>query len=66
LASQNEAYLARVITTYASGGRSNSTMSAMSQPLRPSDIKGLAAHYASQQRKSVVYVELPCVPDTNQ
>ena len=66
LASQNEAYLARVITTYASGGRSNSTMSAMSQPLRPSDIKSLAAHYASQQRKSVVYVELPCVPDTNQ
>jgi cytochrome c553 len=66
LASQNEAYLARVIETYARGGRSNSTMSAMSQPLRPSDIEGLAAYYASQPRKSIVYVELPCVPDTNQ
>ena len=60
LASQNEAYLARVIETYASGGRQNSTMSAMSQPLRPSDVAGLAAHYALQPGKSIVYVELPC------
>ena len=66
LASQNEAYLARVIETYASGGRHNSTMSAMSQPLSPSDIEILAAHYASQQRKSVLYVELPCTPVTSQ
>jgi cytochrome c553 len=60
LASQHERYLARVIETYASGGRHNSTMSAMSQPLRPADIEALAAHYASQRRKSVLYVELPC------
>jgi len=60
LASQNEAYLTRVIETYAEGGRSNSTMSAMSQPLRPSDVAGLAAHYAAQNRKSILYVELPC------
>jgi cytochrome c553 len=60
LASQNEAYLARVIETYASGGRHNSTMAAMSQPLRPSDVAGLAAYYASQPRKSILYVELPC------
>ena len=62
LASQNEIYLARVIETYASGERENSTMSAMSQPLRPTDISALAAHYASQPRKSVLYVELPCTP----
>jgi len=66
LASQNEAYLARVIETYASGGRHNTTMSAMSQPLRPSDVEGLAAHYASQRRKSILYVELPCAPGTSQ
>jgi cytochrome c553 len=66
LASQNEAYLARVIETYASGGRHNTTMSAMSQPLRPSDVEGLAAYYASQRRKSILYVELPCAPGTSQ
>jgi len=66
LASQNEPYLARVIENYASGGRHNSTMSAMSQPLRPSDIEALAAHYASQRLKSVLYVELPCTAATEQ
>jgi cytochrome c553 len=66
LASQNEQYLARVIENYASGGRHNSTMSAMSQPLRPADIEGLAAYYASQRRKSVLYVELPCSSDSEQ
>ena len=66
LASQNERYLARVIETYANGERENSTMSAMSQPLRPADIAALAAHYASQARKSVLYVELPCTPATEQ
>ena len=62
LASQNERYLARVIETYSDGGRHNSTMSAMSQPLRPADVEALAAHYASQPRKSILYVELPCTP----
>jgi cytochrome c553 len=66
LASQNEAYLARVIETYASGGRHNTTMAAMSQPLRPSDVAGLAAYYASQLRKSILYVELPCAPGDSQ
>jgi cytochrome c553 len=66
LASQNEAYLARVIDNYASGGRHNTTMSAMSQPLRESDIDGLAAYYASQARKSILYVELPCAAGTDQ
>jgi cytochrome c553 len=66
LASQNEQYLARVIETYASGGRQNSTMSAMSQPLRPADIEALAAYYASQRRKSVLYVELPCSTDSEE
>ena len=62
LASQNASYLARVIETYASGERVNSTMSAMSRPLRPADIEALAAYYASQPRKSVLYVEIPCTP----
>ena len=66
LASQHETYLAKVLETYANGGRHNSTMSAMSRPLRPADIEGLAAHYASQPMKSILYVELPCTPATNQ
>ena len=66
LASQNEAYLARVIETYADGSRSNSTMSAMAQPLRPSDIASLAAHYASQKQKSILFVELPCSSATEE
>jgi cytochrome c553 len=65
LASQNEPYLARVIENYASGGRHNTTMSAMSQPLRPADIEALAAYYASQPRKAILYVELPCA-DANE
>jgi len=60
LASQNERYLARVIETYAGGGRHNTTMAAMSQPLRPADVEALAAHYAAQPRKSILYVEVPC------
>jgi len=64
LASQNKRYLARVIETYAGGGRHNSTMSAMSQPLRPADVEALAVYYASQPRKSILYVELPCTTAT--
>jgi cytochrome c553 len=66
LASQNERYLARVIETYSDGGRHNSTMAAMSQPLRPADVEALATHYASQPRKSILYVELPCTPATKE
>jgi len=66
LASQHQRYLARVIETYANGGRHNTMMSAMSRPLRPADIEALAAYYASQQRKSVLYVELPCAPAAEQ
>ena len=66
LASQHQRYLVRVIETYANGGRHSSMMSAMSRPLRPADIEALAAYYASQQRKSVLYVELPCVPAAEQ
>lgn len=60
LAGQNEAYLARVIEVYGKGGRHNSIMSKMSEQLSLTDIKALAAHYASQKPKSIMYVELPC------
>jgi cytochrome c553 len=66
LASQHKTYLARVIEDYVNGKRQNSTMSAMSRPLRPADIEALAAYYAAQQRKSILYVDLPCAPDNNQ
>lgn len=60
LASQNDRYLARVTKLYADGGRPNSSMAAMSQPLGPADIEAIAAYYAAQPRKSILYVELPC------
>lgn len=62
LASQNQPYLVRVIENYAGGGRHSTTMTAMSQPLRPAEIEALAAYYATQPRKAILYVEFPCAP----
>jgi len=60
LAGQNEDYLTKAMQAYASGERSTSVMHAMSEPLSASDIKRIVRHYASQEAKSVVYIQLPC------
>lgn len=60
LAGQNESYLRKAMQDYASGGRSTSVMHAMSEPLSESDIERIVRHYASQEAKSVVYIQLPC------
>lgn len=60
LAGQNVAYLERVLALYAEGARNNSMMSAMATPLTPEDRAALAAHYAAQTPRSILYVELPC------
>jgi cytochrome c553 len=60
LAGQNEAYLRKAMQAYASGSRSISVMHAMSEPLSESDIERIVRHYAIQEPKSVVYIQLPC------
>ena len=60
LAGQDESYLRLVLGAYASGGRKSSTMHAMADPLSAMDIERIAAYFASQPPKAVVYMQLPC------
>jgi len=60
LAGQNESYLRVVMQTYSGGNRSRSIMHKMSEPLSGTDIERIVSHYASQDPKSVIYIQLPC------
>ncbi len=60
LAGQNAAYLERVLRAYANGGRSDSIMHAMADPLSDKDIRRIASYYAARDASAVVYVDLPC------
>ena len=59
LASQRLDYLAKVLRDYQTGKRQSREMSAMSTILTDDDINGIAAHYAYQKARSVVYVTVP-------
>lgn len=59
LAAQRPEYLERVLRAYQKGERKSKAMSAMMDGLTEGDIQGLAAHYARQKARSVVYVTLP-------
>lgn len=63
LAGQDETYLKQVLKAYASEARENTTMHAMADPLSAMDIERIAAFFASQQPKAVVYMQLPCGND---
>ncbi len=63
LAGQDETYLRMSLKAYASGEIKSSTMHAMSDPLSAMDIERIAAFFASQQPKTVVYMHLPCGDD---
>jgi len=63
LAGQDISYLSQALEAYSSGQRSNTTMHAMANPLSKMDIERLALHFASQQPKAVVYIQLPCTDD---
>ncbi len=63
LAGQDETYLRNTLTAYANGARENSTMHAMADPLSAMDIERIAAYFASQQPRAVVYMQLPCAGD---
>ena len=60
LAGQDLMYLQKALKAYSSGGRNNTTMHAMADPLSKMDIERIAQHFATQQAKAVVYMQLPC------
>lgn len=59
LAAQRPEYLERVMRAYQKGERRSTAMTAMLDGLSEADIQGLAAHYARQKARAVVYVQLP-------
>ncbi len=59
LAAQRASYLERVMRAYQTGARRSVAMLAMLDGLSEADIEGLAAHYAQQKARAVVYVPLP-------
>ncbi len=59
LAAQRVDYLLRVLHDYRTGARKSPAMAAMSSGLTEADVENLAAHYARQKARAVVYVVLP-------
>lgn len=64
LAGQDRSYLESALRSYIGETRNSSTMHAMAEPLSEADIERLAEFYATREPKSVVYMQLPCVDDT--
>jgi len=60
LAAQRLDYLGQVLRAYKTAARKHSAMAAMTDGLSDADIDGLAAHYARQRARAVVFVTLPC------
>ena len=56
LAAQRADYLERVLHAYQTGARKSVAMAAMSGVLTDADVENLAAHYARQKARAVVYV----------
>lgn len=59
LAAQRVDYLVSVLHAYRTGARKSPQMAAMSDVLSEADVENLAAHYARQKARAVVYVTLP-------
>jgi cytochrome c553 len=59
LAAQRADYLEPVLHAYRTGARKSPAMTAMSDLLTEADVENLAAHYARQKARPVVYVTLP-------
>ena len=59
LAAQRADYLEKVMRAYRKGDRRSKAMSAMLDEVSDADIDSLAAHYARQKARTVVYVPLP-------
>lgn len=59
LAAQRADYMEKVLHAYRSGGRKNTTMAAMAEGLTEAEVENLAAHYAHQKARAVLYVAPP-------
>ena len=59
LAAQSEEWLDKVLRAYQTGTRKSTAMAAMSSLMSEADVKELAAYYARQTARSVIYVVLP-------
>lgn len=59
LAAQRLDYLEKVLLEYKSGARKSPQMAAMSGSLSEEDTAGLAAYYARQKPRAVIFVPLP-------
>ena len=59
LAVQRSDYLEAALSAYQSGARKSPEISPMSSILTPDDVKGLAAHYAHQKGRPVVFITVP-------
>ncbi len=59
LAAQRADYLEKVLHAYRTGARKSPQMAAMSGALADEDIENLAAYYARQKARAVVYVMVP-------
>ncbi len=59
LAGQRIDYLEKVLRAYRSGARKSPEMAAMSSILTEDDIAGIAAHYAFQKGRPVVFIAVP-------
>ena len=59
LAAQRADYLEQAMRAYQKGERKSKAMAAMLDGLSDAEIERLAAHYASQRARSVIYVILP-------
>ena len=59
LAAQRADYLEKVMLAYRKGDRRSKAMSAMLDEVSDADIESLAAHYARQKARTIVYVPLP-------
>ena len=59
LAAQRVDYLEKVLHAYRTGERKSPQMAAMSNVLTAADVENLAAYYARQKARAIVYVTLP-------
>jgi cytochrome c553 len=64
LAAQRVDYLEKVLQDYRTGARKSPQMAAMSDVLTDQDITNIAAYYARQKARGVVFVTLPSKPAT--
>jgi cytochrome c553 len=64
LAAQRLDYLEKVLQDYRTGARKSPQMAAMSDVLTDQDITNIAAHYARQKARGVVFVILSSKPGT--